>query len=80
MYIGIKPIYICFIQTIIMITANKYLVPIIKVAKPIQEINCLLLAAVHGKIARMHQYLHQVNHEVCGDNREYLKYVVFYLS
>ena len=41
------------IKAVIMIAANEYLLRVRKVAEPVQEVQCLLLAAVHGKIAGM---------------------------
>ena len=41
------------IKAVIMVAANEYLLRVRKVAEPVQEVQCLLLAAVHGKIAGM---------------------------
>ena len=36
-----------------MVAANEYLLRVRKVAEPVQEVQCFLLTAVHGKIAGM---------------------------
>ena len=57
MHIVIEPVNISTIKAIIVITTDKYFVRIIKVTKPIHEVYSFLLAAIHGKIVRMHQYV-----------------------
>ena len=39
---------------VIVVAANEYLLRTRKVAEPVHEIQRFLLAAVHGKVARMH--------------------------
>lgn len=51
MHIPIQPVYLGFIKTGIVITTDKNLVGIRKVAKPIHKINGFLLASIHGKIS-----------------------------
>ncbi len=54
MYIAIESVDGGTVKAIIVVTANEYLLRIRKVAEPVHEIQYLLLAAVHGKVARMH--------------------------
>ena len=42
------------VKTVIVVAANEYLLRTRKVAEPVHEIQRFLLAAVHGKVARMH--------------------------
>ena len=50
MYIAIKPVNGGTVKTVIVVAANEYLLRIRKVAEPVHEIQCFLLAAVHGKV------------------------------
>ncbi len=54
MYITIKPVNSGIIKAVIVVAANEYLLRTRKVAEPVHEIQRFLLAAVHGKVARMH--------------------------
>lgn len=54
MHIAIKPVNGGTVKTVIVVAANEYLLRTRKVAEPVHEIQRFLLAAVHGKVARMH--------------------------
>ena len=54
MDIAVKSVNICPIKAFVVVAANEYLLRMRKVAEPVQEIQCFLLAAVHCKIAGMH--------------------------
>ena len=54
MDITVKPVNGGTIKTVIVVAANEYLLRTRKVAEPVHEIQRFLLAAVHGKVARMH--------------------------
>ena len=54
MDITVKPVNGGTVKTVIVVAANEYLLRTRKVAEPVHEIQRFLLAAVHGKVARMH--------------------------
>ena len=54
MDITVKPVNGGIAKTVIVVAANENLVRTRKVAEPVHEIQRFLLAAVHGKVARMH--------------------------
>lgn len=54
MDIAVKSVDGGTVKTVIVVAADEYLLQIRKVAEPVQEIQCFLLAAVHCKIAGMH--------------------------
>ena len=54
MDITVKPVNGGTAKTVIVVAANEYLLRTRKVAEPVHEIQRFLLAAVHGKVARMH--------------------------
>ena len=54
MDITVKPVNGGTVKTVIVVAANEYLLRTRKVAEPVHEIQRFLPAAVHGKVARMH--------------------------
>lgn len=54
MDITVKPVNGGTAKRVIVVAANEYLLRTRKVAEPVHEIQRFLLAAVHGKVARMH--------------------------
>ena len=54
MYIVVESVDGGTVKTVVVVAANEYLLRIRKVAEPIHEIQRFLLAAVHGKVTRMH--------------------------
>ena len=54
MDITVKPVNGGTVKTVFVVAANEYLLRTRKVAEPVHEIQRFLLAAVHGKVARMH--------------------------
>ena len=54
MDITVKPVNGGTVKTVIVVAANEYLLRTRKVAEPVHETQRFLLAAVHGKVARMH--------------------------
>ena len=64
MHVGIKAVDVCAIETFVMVAADENLMLMRQVAKPVQEVNGLLLRAIHGEIAgvyhniRIRQHAH----------------------
>ena len=54
MDITVKPVNGGTVKRVIVVAANEYLLRTRKVAEPVHETQRFLLAAVHGKVARMH--------------------------
>lgn len=54
MDITVKPVNGGTAKRVIVVAANEYLLRTRKVAEPVHETQRFLLAAVHGKVARMH--------------------------
>ena len=57
MYIVVESVNLGAIKAFVVVAANEYLLRIRKVAEPVQEIQCFLLAAYHSKIAGMHNHI-----------------------
>lgn len=54
MHVIVESVNLGTIKAFVVVAADEYLLQIRKVAEPVQEIQCFLLAAVHCKIAGMH--------------------------
>lgn len=57
MDIAVESVNLGAIKAFVVVAANEYLLRIRKVAEPVQEIQCFLLAAYHSKIAGMHNHI-----------------------
>ena len=54
MHVIVESVNLGTIKAFVVVAANEYLLRTRKVAEPVHEIQRFLLAAVHGKVARMH--------------------------
>ena len=57
MDIAVESVNLGTIKAFVVVAADEYLLQIRKVAEPVQEIQCFLLASCHSKIAGMHNYI-----------------------
>ena len=53
----IESVNLVSVKTFIMVAADKYLMHVRQVAKPVQEVQSLLLGADHAEVAGMHHHI-----------------------
>lgn len=57
MHVIVESVNLGTIKAFVVVAADEYLLQIRKVAEPVQEIQCFLLASCHSKITGMHNYI-----------------------
>ena len=57
MHVIVESVNLGAIKAFVVVAADEYLLQIRKVAEPVQEIQCFLLASCHSKITGMHNYI-----------------------